>query len=111
MANLLVLPRPAERAEWRRLERKNLIIISLPKRKGWPHCLKESSWQIWQNRLCQKEQSHPFRSPDREVGESQDERELHLGERKGDSTVKEGKFQGGEEGHAKRILLGEVEKK
>ena len=41
---------------------------------------KDSSCQMCQNCLCQKEkeQSHQFRSPDREVEESQDEQELHL---------------------------------
>ena len=27
-----------ERAEWRRLQRKNLSILGLPKRKEWPQC-------------------------------------------------------------------------
>ena len=44
---------------------------------------RESSWQVHQNRLCQKEQSLLSKSPDRVVGKSQGERELHLGERKG----------------------------
>ena len=32
-----------ERAEWRRLQRKNLNIMGLPKRKEWPLCHRESS--------------------------------------------------------------------
>ena len=32
-----------ERAEWRRLQRKNLNKLGLPKRKQWPQCHKESS--------------------------------------------------------------------
>ena len=32
-------------AEWRRLQRKNLTILGLPKRKEWPQCHRESSWQ------------------------------------------------------------------
>ena len=54
------------------------------------------------------------------VGESQDEREPHFGEREGeserehreekvDSTVKKDRFQEGEGGQAKRACLGEVE--
>ena len=41
------------------------------------------SWQVRQSRLCQKEkeQSRLSRVPDRKMGESQDERELHLGEK------------------------------
>ena len=30
-----------ERAEWRRLQRKNLSIQGLPKRKEWPQCHRE----------------------------------------------------------------------
>ena len=43
-----------ERAEWRRLQRKNLSILSLPKRKEWPQCHRESSWQERRSRPCQK---------------------------------------------------------
>ena len=66
-----------ERAEWRSLQRKNLNILGLPKRKEWPHCRKDSSWQVRRSRLCQneKEQSRLSRVPDHEgervkVGES-----------------------------------------
>ena len=67
VADLLVLPRPAE---WRRLQRKNLSILGLLKRKGWPQCHRESSWQVRQSRLCQnrKEQSRLSRAPDRKEG-------------------------------------------
>ena len=43
----------------------------------------ESSWQVRQSRLCQKEKerSRLSRVPDRKVGESQSEREPHLGEK------------------------------
>ena len=45
----------------------------------------ESSWQVRQNRPCQKEkeQNRLPRVADRKVGESQGEREPHLGERGG----------------------------
>ena len=64
-----------ERAEWRRLQRKNLIILGLPKRIEWPQCHRESSWQERPSRLCQKEQSRLSKAPDHEgervkVGES-----------------------------------------
>ena len=61
-----------ERAEWRRLERKNLNILGLPRRKEWPQCHKESSWQERRSRPCQKkkEQSRLSRVPDHEGGES-----------------------------------------
>ena len=56
-----------ELAEWRRLQRKNLSILGLLKRKGWPQCHRESSCQVRQSRLCQKgkEQSRLSRVPDR----------------------------------------------
>ena len=77
-----------ERAEWRRLQRKNLSILGLPKWKEWPQCLRESSWQERRSRPCQKEkeQSRLSRVPDHEEGESQDGREPHLGESEGDQS-------------------------
>ena len=66
-----------EHAEWRRLQQKNWSILGLLKRKEWPQCHKESSWQLRQSRPCQKEkeQSRLSRVPDHEgervkVGES-----------------------------------------
>ena len=106
-----------ERAEWRRLQRRNLSILGLPKRKEWSQCHRESSWQERRSRPCQKEkeQSRLSKAPDHEGGESQGGREPHLGERGGserehgvervDSTVKEGRFQGGQG----RASLEEVE--
>ena len=82
---------------------------------------RESRWQVRQSRLCQEEteQSRLFRLPDRKAGESQGEREPHLGERgrskrehekeRVDSTVKKGRFQGGEEGQARRASVEQVE--
>ena len=77
-----------ERAEWRRLQRKNLNILGLPKRKEWPQGLRESSWQERRSRPCQKEkeQSRLSRVPGHEGGESQDGREPHLGESEGDQS-------------------------
>ena len=111
-----------ERAKWRRLQQKNLNILGLRKRKEWPQCHRESSWQERQSRPCQKEkeQSRLSRAPDHEGGESQGERESHLCKRRGgserehgiervDSTVKEGRFQGGQGGQARRAFLEEVE--
>ena len=110
-----------EQAQWRRLQRKNLSILGLLKRKVWPQCHRESNWQERRSRPCQKEkeQSRQSRVPDHDEGESQSERELHLGERGGserehgqermDSTVKDGTFQGGKEGQARRASLEEVE--
>ena len=74
-----------ERAEWRRLQRKNLSILGLPKRKEWPQCHRESSWQERRSRPCQKEKeySRQTRIPDHKEGESQGGREPHLGERGG----------------------------
>ena len=46
-----------ERAEWRRLQRKNWSILGLPKRKDWPQCHRESSWQERQSRPCQRKRN------------------------------------------------------
>ena len=67
-----------ERAEWHRLQRKNLSVLGLLKRKEWPQCHRESSCQERQSRLCQKEQSRLSRVPGHEGGESQGGREPHL---------------------------------
>ena len=66
-----------ERAEWRRLQRKNLNILSLLRRKEWSQCHRESSWQVRRSRPCQKEkeQSCQSRVPDHDWEESQGERE------------------------------------
>ena len=77
-----------ERAEWRRLQRKNLSILGLLRRKEWPRCHRESSWPVRQSRSCQeeKEQSRQFRAPYRKGTESQGGRGLHLGGREGDRS-------------------------
>ena len=105
-----------ERAEWRRLVRKNLNILSLTKRKEWPQCYRESSWQERRSRPCQKEkeQSRLSKAPDHEGKESQDGRarggsEREHGEERVDSTVNESRFQGGQGGQATRASLEQVE--
>ena len=77
-----------ERAEWRRLQRKTLNILGLPKRKEWPQCHRESSWQERRSRSCQheKEQSRQSRVSYHKGEESQDGREPHLGEKEGDQS-------------------------
>ena len=77
-----------ELAECRRLQQKNLNMMGLSKSREWPQCHRERSWQVPQSRLCQKkkELSRLFKSRDHEVGESQDEREPHLGEKDGDRS-------------------------
>ena len=49
---------------------ENLSMLGLLKRKGWPRCHRESSWQVPQSRLCQegKEQRPLSRAPDRKEG-------------------------------------------
>ena len=53
----------------------------LLKRKEWPQCHRESSWQERRSRPCQKEkkQSRLSKAPDHEGGETQGGREPHLG--------------------------------
>ena len=70
-----------KRAEWRRLQQRSLNILGMLRRKECPPCHTESSWQVRQSHLCQKEQGRQFRVPDRERAESQGEREPHLGEK------------------------------
>ena len=65
-----------ERAEWRWLQRKNLSILGLPKRKEWSRCHRESSWQERQSRLCQKEKEQ---SPMSRVSDHEGER-VKMGE-------------------------------
>ena len=67
---VVVAKNSKERPEWRRLQRKNFSILGLLKRKGWPQRHRESSWQVRQSRLCQKErkQSHLSRAPNRKEG-------------------------------------------
>ena len=111
-----------KRAEWRRLQRKNLTILGLPKRKESPQCQGESNWQERRSRPCQKEkeQSRLSKAPDHEGG-----RELRWarappwreirgserehGEERVDSTVNEGRFQGGQGGQATTASLEQVE--
>ena len=84
VADLLVLSRPAKSLQnWCRLQQKNLSILGLLKRKEWPQCHRESSWQVHQSRPCQKEkeQSRLSRVPDHEGEGSQGEQEPHLDER------------------------------
>ena len=110
-----------ERAEWRRLQRKNWSKLGLPKRKEWPQCHRESSWQERRSRPYQKEkeQTRLSRAPDHEgervkVGESRTLARVRGSEREHgvervDSTVNEGRFQGRQGGQARRASLEEVE--
>ena len=77
-----------ELAEWCRFQQKNVSILGLRKRKEWPQCYRESSWQVRQSRRFQKEkeQCRQSRVPDREGGESQGEWDPHLDEREGDQS-------------------------
>ena len=61
---------------------KKLNILGLLKRKEWPQCHRESSWQVRQRCPCQKEkeQSRLSKVPDPKGEESHGEREPHLGE-------------------------------
>ena len=100
-----------ELGEWRRLQQRNLSKLGLLKKKEWPRCHRESSWQV--------RQSRQFKAPDDEGGESRWARATPWGERgrsereheeeRVDYTVKEGRFQGEEEEQARKAFLGEVE--
>ena len=86
-----------ERAEWRRLQRKNWNILGLPKRKEWLQYHRESSWQERRSRPYQKEkeQSRQSRVPDHEGGESQGGREPHLGKSEGRIRARAWRGKGG----------------
>ena len=106
-----VIETSRELAERHRLLQKNLYKLGQPKRQAWPRCHKVSSWQGRQSRLCQneKEQSHLSRSPDREKVKVRKRRiKMEHGEERVDTTVKEGRFQRGEGGQAKRTSLEEA---
>ena len=105
-----------ERAERRRLQQKNLNILGLPKRKEWPQYHRESSWQERCSRPCQKEkeQSRLSKAPDHEGERAapcrvREGSELEHEEERVDSTIKEGRFQGGQGGQATRASLEQVE--
>ena len=65
------------------LQRKNLNILGLPKRKEWLQCHRESSWQERRSRQKEKEHSHLSKARDCEGGESQGGRGPHLAKRGG----------------------------
>ena len=77
-----------ERAEWCRLQQRNLSILGPLRTKEWPQCHREISWHVRLSRSCQKEkeQSRLSRVPDHERGESEGEREPYLGEIEGDQS-------------------------
>ena len=67
----LVLPRLAKRLQnGAGFRQRNLSILGLLKRKERPQCHRESSWQVLQSGLCQKEkeQSRLFRASDPKEG-------------------------------------------
>ncbi len=60
-----------ELVEWRRLQQKNLNILGLPKRKEWPQCHRESSWQERESCPCQEDKEQSIMRGERvKVGES-----------------------------------------
>ena len=62
---------------------ETLNMLELPKRKRWSQCDKDSSLQVHQSLLCEKEkeQSQLSESLAYEEGESQGGKELHLVEK------------------------------
>ena len=111
-----------ERAEWCRLQQKNLSILGLPKWKEWPQCHRESSWQERRSHPCQKEkeQSRLSKAPDHgeervKMGESrtlatEKGSEREHGVERVDSIVNKGRFRRGQGGQARRASLEQVER-
>ena len=91
MVGLLVLPRPAQSLQNGAGSSGKLEYTGPAEKERGPQCHRVSSWQGLQSRLCQKEQSHLFRSSDREVRESQGEREPQVAEREGDRSARMGR--------------------
>ena len=110
-----------ERAEWCRLQQKNVSILGLPKSKEWPQCHRGSSWQERRSHPCQKEkeQSRLSKAPDHE-GERVKVGESHTLARvkgirakawsgKGGLDRERGKIPGGQGRQATRASLEQVE--
>ena len=113
-----------ERAEWRRFHQRNLNILCLLKRKEWPQCHRESSWQLTstpeapfpkgkRNRAVSPEHEIVKGKRDK-VGESrvlarEKRSEREHGEKRVESTVIDYRFQGGKRGQARRASFWEVE--
>ena len=96
--------------------------LGLLRRREWSWCHRESSWQVRQSRLYQKqkEQSRLSRVPNPEgkresrwargaPWQERERSEREQGEKRVESTVKEGEFQGGKAGQARRVFLREAE--
>ena len=120
MADLLVVPRPAQSVQnGAGFSRKSLNIFGLLKKKEWPQCHRESSWQECRSCYCQKKQSRQSKVP-YHMGERvnmSESRTLKKGrggsekeheEGRVDSTVKEGRFQREKGGKARRASLEQV---
>ena len=67
-ADLLLLPRSAKSVRngagfsRKTLAEKPSSILGLLKRKEWPRCHRESSWQVRQSRVCEDEKEQSIRS-------------------------------------------------
>ena len=109
-------------AEWRRLQQRNLSILGLPKRKEWPQCHREKAVgkntgaalvKMKRDRvICPKHQI--MRGERVKVGKSrtlarEGGSEREHGVERVDSTVKEGRFLGGQGGKQSKASLEEVE--
>ena len=84
VADLLVLLRPAKACRMAQTIAEKLKHTG-PAEKERVASVQESSWLVRQSRLCRKEKKRSglSRVPGRKLGESQDRREPHLGERQG----------------------------
>ena len=132
MADLLVLPRPAESlqnsegfsgelTEWRRLQRKSLNILSLPKRRVASVPQRKQLARTLEPLLPKGEGTEASfqRTRSQRGGVQVRESRTLMREREGSernhgkervsSTVKEGRFQDGEGEQAKRTFLEQVE--
>ena len=111
-----------ERAEWRRLQRKNLNILGLSKRKEWPQCHRERAVGKNAGVALAKRKRNRAVSPEHQIMRGRESRlaraapwrvrggsEREHGVERVDSTVNKGRFQGGQGGQARRASLEQVE--
>ena len=104
-----------ERAEWCRLQRKNLNTLGLPKRREASVPQREQLARTWEPPLPKGKGTEPSVQSTRSWGGgSQDGREKEGSEQEHgvgrvNCTVNKGRFQGGSGEQARRASLGEVE--
>ena len=100
-----------ERAEWHRLQQKNLSILGLLKRKSSGLSATERALGKYAGAAFAKRKRNRAVCPKYQIVRWEPHlwgSEREYGEKRVDSIVEEGRFQGGERGQARGVSLGEV---